>query len=85
MKLTATWHDERELAATDAQSQRIKLASNWLWFAKFSIQHEKNLQSFLQIKNPTDKEYSSPSLGAALTDGVANRGREYLLGIIWAF
>ena len=83
--LVATWHDERELAATDAQSQRIKLASNWLWFAKFSIQHNQQLQSFLQVKNPTDKQYSSPSLGAALTDGVASRGREILLGINWKY
>lgn len=83
--LVATWHDERELAATDTQSKRIKLASNWLWFAKFSIQHSQQLQSFFQVKNPTDKEYSSPSLGAALTDGVASRGREILMGINWNF
>jgi len=81
----ATWHDERELAATDAQLQRIKLASNWLIFAKVSIQHNQQLQSYLQVKNSMDKEHNSPSLGAALSDGVANRGREVLLGINWEF
>jgi outer membrane receptor protein involved in Fe transport len=83
--IVATWHDERELAALDTQANRIKLADNWVWFAKLSVQHSETLRSYLQIKNISDKQYNSPALGAALTDGVANRGREILLGINWTF
>jgi len=83
--MLVSWHDERALPATDSQSQRLELSSNWLVFAKLSYRHSVHVKSYLQIKNLADKKYSSPTLGAALTDGVPNRGREILTGVAWEF
>jgi len=83
--MLVSWHSERELPATDSQSQRLELASHWLVFAKLSYRHSADLKNYLQIKNLADKEYNSPTLGAALTDGVPNRGREILMGVAWEF
>ncbi len=83
--MLVSWQSERELPATDSQSQRLKLASHWLLFGKLSYRHNVNLKSYLKIKNLADKQFNSPTLGAALPDGVPNRGREILMGIGWEF
>jgi len=83
--LLASWQDKRELPAIDAQSQRLELASRWLVYGKLSYRHNSHLKSFLQVKNLANTEYNSPTLGAALDQGVPNRGREILMGVGWSF
>lgn len=85
INLIATWHNERELAALDNNGQRVTLNDNWLLNTKFHYNFNQHWRAFLQIKNLSDEEYFTPALGAQLTEGVANRGREYLLGVNWYF
>lgn len=83
--LVATWFNERELAATDLNNQRIPVKGNWMFHGKLSYDFENNWQGYLQIKNASDKQVNSPALGAPLTEGVANRGREILVGATWRY
>ncbi len=45
----------------------------------------KGLEGFVQIKNALDEDYRTPAFGAALNEGVSNRGREILTGIRWQY
>jgi len=83
--LVATWYNQRELAATDLNNQRIPLDGNRLFYGKLSYDFKYDWQGYIQIKNLSDKQYNSPALGAFLTEGVANRGREILVGANWRF
>jgi len=83
--LIATWHNQRALAATNANGERIVLNGNWLLYGKLSYDFESNWQGSIQIKNISDKQVNSPTLSSFLTQGVANRGREILVGANWKF
>ena len=83
--LITTWHDERELPAVDSNGDRITLDDEWLLSGKLSYNFNPNWQSFVQVKNLLDEDYSTPATSAVLTEGVPNRGREILVGMTRQF
>jgi len=83
--LSSTWHGERELVAVDSNGNRKKLSDAYLINTKVSYRHNHQWESSFSAKNIMDKEDYAPALGAALTEGVANRGREVLLTVKWQY
>jgi len=81
----ASYQGEREMVATDDNGNRIVLPDYWLGFAKVIYRFSNDVESYLQIKNLTDKEYASPQAPARLDEGAPNRGREVLFGLSWQY
>lgn len=83
--LIATWHGERELVALDTNGNRKVLSDNVMLNTKIGYQHNAEWEGSLHVKNMMDKDDHAPALGATLTEGVINRGREILLDVKWSF
>ena len=83
--LVLSYHGEREIAAVDDAGDRLQLDSAWLLWTKLSYDINSKMHGYLQVKNLSNKKDYSPTLGAALTQGVPNRDREVLLGLRWDF
>lgn len=83
--IIGTWHGQRELVATDSNGNRKHLSDEILLNAKVGYRYNSEWEMALHTKNILDQEDYAPALGAALTEGVANRGREILLSAKWTF
>lgn len=81
--LIATYHGEREMSTDNSDSTRITLDSDWLLFGKLLYNITSDWQAFVQGKNLLDEDNLSPPINAVLTEGIPDRGRELLVGIIW--
>lgn len=81
--LIAVHHNERDMLIAD--NSFLTLDDYWQLFAKASYQFSDQFQGLLQVKNVSDKEYETPSVSAALTEGVQNRGREISAGMVLSF
>ncbi len=79
------WHGEQELVALDSSGNRKVLSDNVMVNAKVIYRYNAQWVGSFHIKNLMDNDDHSPALGAALTEGVANRGREVLFGLKWLF
>lgn len=83
--IIATYSDKREMATGGSDSNRIELEDYWQLFAKINFKFSPDMQFYIQAKNLLDENYLTPASNAVLTEGVSNRGREILTGIIWEF
>ncbi|MBA4369370.1 MAG: hypothetical protein C0403_17230, partial [Desulfobacterium sp.] len=83
--LIATWHDEREMSTGGSDGNRISLDDFWQLFGKLSYSFNPDWMGFVQVKNLLDEDYLTPAAGSNLTEGVPNRGREILAGVIRRF
>lgn len=83
--IISTWHGERELAALDSNGDRKALSDKSIIDAKIGYHYNAEWEGSLHVKNIMNTEDYAPALGAKLTEGVANRGREALLSIKWSF
>jgi len=83
--LIATYSDTREMATGGSDNNRIELEDYWLLFAKVNYNFAPQWQFYIQAKNLLDEDYLTPASNALLTEGVPNRGRELLTGVIWEF
>jgi len=63
----------------------ITLNDYWQLFAKFSYKINDDFKIFLQGKNLLNEDYLTPASNAALTEGIPNRGQEFLFGVNWTF
>ena len=66
-------------------ANRIVLSDYWLLATKVSYDFNKSCRGFIQIKNLLDEKYFTPTSRSVLTTGVANRGREFLVGFSYSF
>jgi outer membrane receptor protein involved in Fe transport len=82
--LIATYDGDREMAFGGDESNLLKLNGFWLAFAKLSYSFSDDWQAFVQAKNLLDEDYLTP-VDHAMIEGIQNRGREILAGVIWAF
>ena len=83
--IVLSYHDTRELAAVDETGKRLQLDAAWQVWTKLDYKITSKMHGYLQVKNLSNKKDYSPTLGAALTQGVPNRGREILLGLRWDY
>jgi outer membrane cobalamin receptor len=83
--IISTWHGEQELAALDGNGHRKTLSDKTMLNAKVNYHYNTEWEGALHIKNMMDKDDYAPALGAALTEGVANRGREVLFSVKWSY
>ncbi len=80
--LSGIYHGEREISVIDTLHT---LDDYWLFNTKLRYQFDKNLNTYLQVKNLLDEDYYTTSLHNFLTEGIPNRGREWLIGIEYQF
>jgi len=80
--LVSSYTDARQ---TIINNNQVNLDNYWLMFAKVKYNINAQFNTFIQAKNILDADYLTPSLGSDLTEGIANRGRELLIGISWKF
>jgi len=66
-------------------SSRLTLDDYWQLFGKLSYNISSDWQSYVQVKNLLDEDYLTPATSTNLSEGVPNRGREILAGIIWKY
>lgn len=83
--LIATWNSQRETATNGSNNNRLTLNEYWQTFSKVSYRLNPDWQSYVQVKNLLNENYLTPARSANLTEGIKNRGRETLAGIIWRF
>jgi len=83
--MVAAYHGKRDMPTTDSNNNRITLDEYWQVFGKLIYTLNSEWHGFVQIKNLLDENLRTPPENAGLTEGVPNRGREVLLGIIWQF
>jgi len=79
------YHNDQDMPALDSNGNRITLDDYSLLSGKLNYNFSSDWQGFVQAKNLLDKDYSTPPASDDLTEGVPNRGREILAGIVWQF
>ncbi|MDQ1362927.1 MAG: outer rane receptor for ferrienterochelin and colicin [Pseudomonadota bacterium] len=77
--LAAVYHNSREMLTPG--DIPLTLDEYWLLNSKLRYQANKKWQTFIQVKNLLDEEYFSAVEGSSLTEGIANRGREWSVGM----
>ncbi len=83
--IIGAWHGERELVALDSNGHRKALSDNTIVNAKIGYRYNPDWEGSFHAKNIFNKDDYAPALGAALTEGIANRGRELLFTVKWTF
>ncbi len=83
--LIASYFDQRMTLVNNNNNMPLALDDYWLIYGKFIYNFSENLQAHLQLKNLLDENYQTPNASQKLTVGTANRGREVLAGIVWAY
>jgi iron complex outermembrane receptor protein len=81
LNFSANYAAERKMIAG---SNLIALDPYWLLNGKLQYSFNNNARVFVQAKNMANEKYLTPSQGAILTAGIANRGRELSIGFDWA-
>jgi iron complex outermembrane receptor protein len=82
LNLTGIYHGEREMLTSNT---KLTLANHWLFHTKLHYHFTDNWIMSFQIKNLLNEDYQTTLQGNRLTEGVPNRGREWLLGVEYRF
>jgi len=82
--LIVTWTNEREIPI-GSSGNRLTLDEYWQIFGKLIYNINSNWRGYVQVKNLLDENYLTPTTTGAISEGVPNRGREILSGIVWRF
>ncbi|RDH84559.1 MAG: hypothetical protein DIZ80_03570 [endosymbiont of Galathealinum brachiosum] len=85
INLITTYSGKREMATGGSDDNLITLDDYWQLFAKINYNFTPEWKFYIQAKNLLDEDYLTPAANAVLTEGVANRGREILTGLVWEF
>ncbi len=83
--LIATYFDQRTTLVSGNNNMPLALDDYWLVYGKLIYNFTENLQTYVQLKNLLDENYQTPNASQKLTVGTANRGREVLAGVVWAY
>ncbi|VAW59305.1 hypothetical protein MNBD_GAMMA08-2519, partial [hydrothermal vent metagenome] len=83
--LISAYSGERKMPANGNNGTLITLNDYLQLFAKFSYKINDDFKIFLQGKNLLNEDYLTPASNAALTEGIPNRGQEFLFGVNWTF
>ena len=83
--LVATYFDQRMTLVSNNNNMPLVLDDYWQVYGKFIYNFTESLQAYMQLKNLLDETYQTPNASQRLTVGTANRGREVLAGIVWAY
>lgn len=83
--IIASYFDQRITLTEGANNTPLALDAYWQVFAKLSYNINKELKTFVQVKNLFDEDYETPTASSRINSGTPNRGQEILLGFIWAF
>lgn len=81
--LLTTYTGEREIITGGSANIRMTLDDYFVISTKVEYRLRANLHAFIKATNMSDNQYLTPGNAANLTEGVANRGREFLAGITW--
>jgi outer membrane receptor protein involved in Fe transport len=79
----ATYFGQREMLTSG--NIRDTLDSYWLLSAKLSYELSPACLISLQIKNLLDEDYYTPPENSLIRNGVPNRGRELLIGMVYKY
>jgi len=82
--LIATYFGER-MTLLRGNTEPVALDAYWQVYDKLMYNFTENLRAHVQLKNLLDEDYQTPTSSKRLTVGTANRGREALAGIVWAY
>jgi outer membrane receptor for ferrienterochelin and colicin len=85
MNVSAAYQGSREMAIAGSEDTRMLLHNYWLFHSKVGYDFYDDWSVSLQIKNMFDKDYLTPSSNTSIAEGIANRGREYMVGITREF
>lgn len=85
INLISSYHGVREMPTGGSEEIRIKLDAYWQLFAKLKYKFNSDWQGFIQVKNLSDEHYSTPAVSTHLDNGIPNRSREFLLGLVWHY
>jgi outer membrane cobalamin receptor len=83
--LIAAYQGAREMPIGGSYVNHLVLDGYWQVYGKLSYSIKGSWQTFVQAKNLLDEDFLTPAETAALIEGVQNRGREVLVGVIWDF
>jgi len=82
--LIATYFGER-MTLLRGSTEPAALDAYWQVYGKLMYNFTENLRAYAQLKNLLDEDYQTPTSSKRLTVGTASRGREALVGIVWAY
>lgn len=83
--LIASHVGDRKMATHNSNTSLEVLDDYWQLFGKLRYSFAHNVTGFIQAKNMLDKDYYTPPLNTVLTEGVPNRGREFMVGVSWQY
>lgn len=83
--IISSYHGKRETPTGGNDTKRLMLEAYWKVFAKLNYSVTTDLQAYIQVKNLLNEQYWTPAISANLTQGIPNKGREALLGLVWHY
>jgi len=83
--LIATYQSERKSPTGGSTDNRISLDDYWQLYGKLCYKLNPDIQAFVQVKNLLNEDYVTPSTSADLTEGIKNRGGEFMMGVVWSY
>lgn len=83
LNISAMYSDKRKMLNVD--NELIGISSNWLVNGKASYDFNTHWQVSVQVKNVLNKAYYTPASGNSLSQGIPNRGQEWLLTTQYSF
>jgi len=83
--LYAIYHGSQDNAANDSSGNRFSLDDYWVLVGKLQFSFGTDWKAHVQVKNILNTSYLSPSVSTNLEEGVPNRGREIMAGVVWSF
>lgn len=83
--IIASYSGERKMATGNSNTNLVALNDYWQLFGKLRYSFTSDISGFIQAKNLLDKDYYTPPVNTALSEGIPNRGRELLVGLSWQY
>ncbi len=83
--LITSWQGERQMSTNFDENDRFTLPEYWQMSGKLIHNFSQDWLGYIQVKNLMDEHYLTPPNTANLTQGVTNRGREILTGLVWQY
>ena len=83
--LITTYNSERKSPIGGSTDNRINLDGYWQVYGKICYKIQREWQIYLQAKNMLNDNYVTPATTARLTEGIQNRSRELMTGVIWNY
>ena len=81
--LMGTWHGRRE--SPSLNGGRIELEDYVVLNAKVRVAFHAQVESFVQVKNITNRQHLAPFSSATSSHGAPSRGAEALVGVQWDY